>query len=696
MGIEDIDESLRCGRRGLRTRPGTLLLGSTGARLWADYLDEVPGFQGRLDFLHKCNIPLLFSVAPDLRTAPQPAEVQWRPSHLTMTQDWAGLHLHERKFITWDDCAVTVQSWTNNRAEAVVVRLATDDSWVGPDAYGEHELPGRMGLRLRMAVVSSDSRLWTGIRIDPGERLDVAVTAALGLHSEHSFEQLRARAAEICGSDHIVAAHVRSYAEWFANAPSFRSSDPLLDRTWDYRWFLLRHNLARPGIGQLPSLAMWEGRSHKMSKQPWNPGGWEFSKLIPLSSPLQLVDARWYGDPALGADILTSAASCQGSDGLLYAKTVDATFEYYCNFLGYAAAQYSALHGPDRVRAVLPALKKQVRSERALRTPGDDGLPVTTVHQRTGKEYQPSYWYFHGFADNPKDPATYTPLKRVDQAIYQYLNAIGVASLCAVLADADEDEFRKIAAETKDAVLRKQWDADTAFFYDLHYETDEKAMVRNVVGLYPWWAGITGDEHLSGIEKAFAADAFGTEWPLPSVSADSPAFAPSGGWNRQFLKGRNGCMWNGPTWPYTNSVALDAIGRTSLANGHRFDDLFADLLRKYCLLHFHQHDGRTPYLVEHYDSLTGEPISDEPDYLHSYLIDLIVRYVVGLQIEDNRVVLDPVDIGLDHFALSDVVAAGHRIAVTYRRGDGLRLIVDDVEVASAQSLSPLRSTLAVN
>ena len=31
-----IDELLKTGRRGLRTRPGTLLLGSTGARLWAE------------------------------------------------------------------------------------------------------------------------------------------------------------------------------------------------------------------------------------------------------------------------------------------------------------------------------------------------------------------------------------------------------------------------------------------------------------------------------------------------------------------------------------------------------------------------------------------------------------------------------------------------------------------------------------
>ncbi|HVX43264.1 MAG TPA: hypothetical protein VHC49_05250 [Mycobacteriales bacterium] len=689
MGIENIDEALHCGRRGLRTRPGSLLLGPTGARLWADYLDEVPGFQGQIDLVHKANIPLLFAVLPQLPATAPPAAVEWRPSLLTVDQDWNGLRLHERKFISWDDRAVSLQSWTNSRAEAVELRLGIDDTWMQRAEFlasGERELPGRGGLRVRMAVAGSDPRLWTGIRLAPGESYDVIVAAALGLDETDSFEQLTERVVETCRSgdlEQIAARQSAEYATWFSAAPSFTSSDPLLDRTWNYRWFLLRHNLARPGYGQLPEITMWEGRSHKMTKEPWNPGGWEFSKLIPLSSPLQLLDARWHADPDLGAGILRSAAATQDSDGLLHATTVDGTFSHYCNFLGFAAARYADVHGTERIQAALSVLKKQVQDERTLRAPGDDGLPVQPVHQLTGKEYQPSYWYFHDFPDDPKDPATYTPLKRVDQAIYQYLNAIGVAELCERLGDADGVEFRAIAAEIAHSILTKQWDEETDFFYDLHHRTDEKAMVRNVVGLYPWWAGITGAEHLPGLERAFTADAFGSPWPLPSVSVDSPAFAPAGGWNGQFLKGRNGCMWNGPTWPYTNSIALDAVGRQTLAHGHRYDGLFADLLHKFCLLHFHGHDGRTPYLVEHYDSLTGEPISDESDYLHSYLIDLVIRYVAGLRIEGGSIVVEPVDIGLDHFELSDVPVGGHRVTVTYRRGGDTRLIVDGTEIGGA-------------
>ena len=65
--------SLTLPARSLRTCPGRYLLGPSGARLSADVLDPVPGFRGRLDLIHKMNIPLLYWVeaGPD---APAPMQ----------------------------------------------------------------------------------------------------------------------------------------------------------------------------------------------------------------------------------------------------------------------------------------------------------------------------------------------------------------------------------------------------------------------------------------------------------------------------------------------------------------------------------------------------------------------------------------------------------------------------------------------
>jgi hypothetical protein len=670
-----IDELLKTGRRGLRTRPGSLLLGSTGARLWADYLDDVPGFGGALDFIHKLNMPLLFGIEHG-GAATVPSEVEWRPSHLTTRTEFGTLSLEEGRFISWEDEAVSIQRWHNDGHEPVVLRLKIDPEWVaveGATARGERRIDAH-GFTLRVVIKASQPALWTGVTIDPGATAEFVIAAAVGIAESDRWPALSAKAATAAATPGaaLLEKQVAAYQAFFDQVPDFASSSPVLDRLYTYRWYLMRHTLARPGLGPLDGSLFYEGRSHKMTKTPWAPVGWEFSKLIPLSTPMHLVEARWHHDPGLIDGLFGVLAGTQRADGQFDARTLTKTIHPYANFMGWGTYQYALAKGIDEnTRAALPLLKAQVLGEAEFLATGGDNLPIQQRHQLTGKEYQPSYWYFHGFPNDPFDQATYTPLKRVDRAIYQYLNARGVAGLCRLVGDVWATKFDQLADDIASDVLGKQWDAETAFFYDLHHATDEKAMVRNIVGFYPWWAGITGAEHLPGLLAALGPDEFDTPNPFPSVSPKCEVFQPGGSWKGQFFKGRNGCMWDGPTWPYTNSVVLDAIGKVSRGNGHKQDGLFSHFFWKYALLHFQQRDGVTPYLVEHYDSMSGEPISDEVDYNHSYLIDIIIRYVAGLEIgEGGEVTLDPVDIGLEHFALTNVKVGGERLEVRYSRTTG--------------------------
>lgn len=676
-----IDELLKTGRRGLRTRPGTLLLGSTGARLWADYLDGAPGFAGALDFIHKLNMPLLFGIEHDGGVATLPSDVEWRPSHLTTRTRFGQLSLEERKFITWEDEAVSIQRWRNDGTKPITLRLKLDSEWVGHDgsfARGERRIEAH-GFTLRTIIASSEPRLWSGFTLAPGASAEFVVAAAVGIAESDDWATLTAKASKAVATPGParLAEQQAAYQSFFDQVPHFASSSPVLDRLYAYRWFLMRHTLARPGLAPLDGALFYEGRSHKMSKTPWAPVGWEFSKLIPLSTPMHLVEARWHHDPHLIDGLFNVLARTQREDGQFDARTLTRTIHPYANFMGWGTYQYALARGlDDNTRAALPLLKNQVRGEAAFLATGGDTLPIQQRHQLTGKEYQPSYWYFHGYPDDPFDQATYTPLKRVDRAIYQYLNARGTAALCRLAGDPEAAEFDTLAEAISQDVLGKQWDATTAFFYDLHHATDEKAMVRNIVGFYPWWAEITGPEHLDGLLAALGPEEFDTPNPFPSVSPRCEVFQPGGSWKGQFFKGRNGCMWDGPTWPYTNSVVLDAIGKVSRGNAHAQDALFSHFFWKYALLHFQQRDGVTPYLVEHYDSMSGEPISDEVDYNHSYLIDLIIRHVAGLEIaEDGTVTADPIDIGLEHFSLSNVKAAGRDISIQFERGAGVRLSV---------------------
>jgi hypothetical protein len=681
-----VDDLLKTGRRGLRTRPGSLLLGPTGARLWADYLDERPGFVGAIDFIHKINMPLLFTVEHGLLAPPLPAEVEWRPSHLLVQGTIGTLRYEERKYITWEDEAVSLQSWHNDGQQPVTLRLDIDGDWIernGIVARGERYIEAH-DFSLRAEICASRPDLWDGLTLAPGESVDLIIVAAIGIADSDPWDSLAGKVASLVSqtSDQLLKTQIEAYQSWFDAVPHFSSSSPVLDRLYAYRWFLMRHTLARPGKAPLDGTVFYEGRSHKMSKTPWNPVGWEFSKLIPLSSPMHLIEARWHHDDSLCADLFRILESAQREDGQFDARTLNKIFHPYANFMGWASYQHAlakGLTGP--LEAALPMLKRQVRGEVQFLATGGDNLPIQQRHQLTGKEYQPSYWYFHDYPDDPFDPATYTSLKRVDRAIYQYLNACGVAALCRMAGDSDAETFQTLAASIADDILKKQWDAETAFFYDLHHATDEKAMVRNIVGFYPYWAGLTGNEHLPGMLAALGPEHFGTANPFPSVSPDCPAFQSGGSWKGHFFKGRNGCMWDGPTWPYTNSIVIDAIGKISRNSSHAFDALFSRFFWSYALLHFQQRDGETPYLVEHYDSLSGEPISDEPDYNHSYLIDIIIRQIVGLDLGDGgEITVDPIDIGLSHFSLENVRVQGRLISIRYSREDGL--VLDGLPVRS--------------
>ncbi|WP_199614061.1 MGH1-like glycoside hydrolase domain-containing protein [Paenibacillus alkalitolerans] len=704
MSTAPWDEQLRAGKKSLRTLPGSLLLGSTGARLWADYLDPAPGFSGRFDFIHKTNIPLLFTVDNNLTDSFEPCLTEWFPSHLFMEYEGSSLLYSEQKFITWDDCAVSCQTWTNRSGEDLVLRLRTFDHVF--NGNGENQLFGTFTIEhysfdIDAALAVSDEALLEQVRLKPGESKQFVVALSLGIRGKDRPELLGQRAAGYAlsrrSARRVLADYRQEYGKWFEKAPVFRSSDPLLDKTWAYRWFILRHNLADPQYGLLRYPLFYEGRSHKKGKTPFGKGGWEFSKLINLSVPLHITDAKWYHDPVYGEGALKNMKEGSGEDGLFCCMTVDTKMHSFANFSCWAAYQLFLVHrNTETMAELLPSMKMQIDSWKRLHGNERDELMIEYRHTRTGKEYQPSYWYFHNYPKNPKDPETYTYLKRVDRTVYHYLNTLGVAKLCEELGDPEAETYRSLAERIKQDILEKMWDGTTSFFYDLHHETDEKAFVKNIVGFYPVWAQLIDERYDGLIEHLFDDKEFHTKCPFPTVSADCPAYSKEGGWMGHFIKGRNGCVWDGPTWPYTNSIVLDALAKESKRRNHRFDRQFAYYLREFSFLHFFHRDLHQPGLVEHYNSATGEPLSDEHEYNHSFYIDLLISHVAGLSVAGDRLVLDPVDAGLDYFSLDNVKAAGLDIRVTYRRpgiragdsgiGEGYRLFVNDRLVFSNAGL----------
>lgn len=684
-----IDTILEGKRRRLRTNPEKVLMDASGLRLWADYLDVEPGFSGRIDFIHKINIPSLFRIRCSAVKEYEPSQITWKPSHITLSFEKEGIRLKERKFITIYDTAVSCMTWENtgNSPFTLFLELGTEDGSF-PTTYGK-----RLAVRLFCNGERIKEREWA---VSPGEKKDLCVAVQICLEEE--TERMESACGEIgkkfrSGKEGLDI-HIKEYQSWFDKTPEFISDNPVIDKTWAYRWFIFRHNMMEPGIGNLKERYFCEGRSHKMSKTPYKPEGWEFSKLIPLSVPMHLLDLRWYQDKEYGRSILHTMRDNQDETGEFHCARADGRGNPYANFFGWSVWQYYLVSGEKAfAQEALPVVKKQREAWKKVYGNEEDSLLIQYVHQLTGMEYQPSYWYFHDFPLDCRDEKKFTPLKRVDRNVYHYLNTLATAYLCGVCGDPEEERYRKEAEEIKKDILEKMWDGESGFFYDLHYQTDEKAYVKNIVGAFPFFAGITDENHVKCMETLFSEE-FDTGCPFPSVSKECKVFTPEGGWMGQFFKGRNGCIWDGPAWPYANSIILDGIGRESLAKGHEWDEEFGRYFMKFTRLHYYGGDGETPYLVEHYNSMSGECISDDVDYSHSYYIDLVVKYIAGISVYPGKIVVEPLDIGLEHFCLNNLTIQGHDIRVCLEKENRkLTVSVDGEERGNCEGLGRLEVIL---
>lgn len=692
MSIQ-IDKILHGKRRRLRTNPEKLLMNANGLRLWADYLDPEPGFSGRIDFIHKINIPALFRVQCSAITEYEPAEVEWEPSNILFQYEKDGVHLKEYKFITESDAAVSCMTWENQSEEVIEITVKTESvNGIFPTTFGE-ELAVQVfcnGQPLRQADHGEQS--W---KIPSGSVLKLCVAAQVCL----SWEQERMKDGcqiileRYTSADQAIRNQKNEYQAWFEQVPEFSSDQPLVDKTWAYRWYILRHNRMNPGIGNLKETFFSEGRSHKMTKTPYQPEGWEFSKLIPLSVPMHLLDLRWYQDKSYGTSILHVMRENQDEAGEFHCAKVNWQGNAYANFFGWSVWKYYLISG-NRTYAeeALPVVKKQIAGWRERYGNEQDVLLTQYVHQLTGMEYQPSYWYFHNFPDDCRDEKTFTPVKRVDRNVYYYLNLLGAANLCRVCCPNEETLYREAANEVRRAILADMWDEKTGFFYDLHYKTKEKAFVKNIVGVFPFFAGIADQNHRTCMETLLTEE-FDTPCPFPSVSTKCPVFTGEGGWKGHFFKGRNGCIWNGPAWPFANSMVLDGIGKASQKSNHEWDEVFQKYFMKFTKMHYYGGDGIAPYLVEHYNSLTGECISDDVDYSHSYYIDLVVRYLAGISVEEDQITIDPLDMGLQYFSLKDLWIRGYKVSVEWSREHILKVYVDDTLQAQRTGLGKLEISL---
>jgi hypothetical protein len=459
----------------------------------------------------------------------------------------------------------------------------------------------------------------------------------------------------------------RTWRSFFQSVPYFRCTDPYVERCYWYRWYGLRLNMVLPADYGHKYPCVFEGIN----------AGW-FRHAISYSAQVHARELRWSRDRSLAPGSVLNFLEAQRPNGEIPAA-LGAEFEppgakgmYHANW-GRVVRELYAIN-PDRnfLRAVYGPLVKYAQYFMKKRDREKSWLFDVVNQGETGQEYMSRYL----FADEQADRWGPLQLKGIDATVYAYELFRALAWAAGVLGQKREVRRWTAAADaTRSAVRKRMYDAGIKMFVDVQPGSMEKSPAKAAVGFYPFTTDIATAEHLDAIRDNLLNErVFWTEFPVVSTSMDDPTFSATGEW-----KGvRMNCPWSGRSWLMTSSHVAEALAEaaTKLDEGLRVKA--SELLRNLIHMTFIDRDPARPTSYEYYNPLTGQPcwFRGTDDYMHSYIADLILRYVAGLRPDaDGNLTVDPLPFGLKRLAVDNLRIRGHEVALDMIGGRG-RLTID--------------------
>ncbi|MCS6776553.1 MAG: trehalase family glycosidase [Chloroherpetonaceae bacterium] len=517
------------------------------------------------------------------------------------------------------------------------------------------------------------------LRVPSGGQEAITFGASVALRREDAVAHLRTDVA----SD-VVTQSRENWMRFFQSVPRFQCDDPYLERAYWYRWYGLRLLTVAVNAGRLPCPCVFEGIG-------------AFRAHISYSAQCHMRETAWMQNPGIAMGSLENflAHQTQGGPedgflpGHLYLWRRDRGF-YHTDWGGAALQVYALTGDREFVRRIYPGLARYAAYFDRVRDREQSGLYDVMDQGETGQEYMSRYLFVDPAAD------TWRPLqmKGVDATCYQYSLQRALAVFAALLGlPVEAAQWQEKAQRTREAVRTCMWDEKDRLFKDVHPETGALSPYKAAVGFYPFLTDIGHIEHLGAFRHLTDPGTFGTPYPVPASSVDDPCFDPQAEWKEK----RTGCPWNGRVWPMSTWHVIAATARAARTLHAELRPLAADLLLRFLRMLFHDGDSKRPNCYEHYNPYTGMPClyRGVDDYQHSCVVDLILREVVGVQVEDlleGTLVLDPLPVPVQWFRVEGLWIQGRQVDVAYDRTTGFTVWVD----GEARAHLPERAWVEVN
>jgi hypothetical protein len=540
-----------------------------------------------------------------------------------------------------------------------------------------------------------------------------------------------------------------AWREFISLVPHFECSDAMLTRYYWYRWYGLRLNSV-PAGGKYAAPGVTEGIAY-------------FRGVITYSLMCHINECKWLADPVLAQGCLRNHIAHQTKAGHfaghIYATQVNDKGFYHTDVGASVAALL--LHHPSaqfcaEIFKPLLRLLAYYTKER-----DSEGLSLFDVWDQyeTGQEFTSRY--FH--ADKKADLYGWEHklrLKGVDVTHYTYQLAQLLRELAQTLGEVKEvRRLADLAERIKGAVRQLLWDNERQFFFDYGVPQKKRSPYWTAVGFYPLLGNLASAEQARSAGLHLLAPAqggtgkFAAPWPTPTVPDGDPHFEADPLWRGE----RANCPWNGRVWPMVNSHIVDVLGELSAAEPQRYRPELARYLRRFVeMMHFEgraavsgrsveakpcfaqdskqaQHgcattgeemagtetyptdnaragsdarppkDFSRPNCFEHYHPFdgTGCEYRGIDDYMHSWVVDPLLKYTAGVRLTPSgpgldaaRLTVDPFPFGLSHLLLLNCHVHGHKLDVCFNRdrqgkdSPGYRVYLDGKLAFRAAEITP--------
>lgn len=532
--------------------------------------------------------------------------------------------------------------------------------------FYDHFSDGKLNNSIKISGISQDGLIYLAlhkkITLPPAGTHKIQSAMAYAKNDDDAAEQLN----RSLRHDDPIALSEKNWRRYFAGLPQFHCSDPLLTRYYWYRWYGLRlFTIQGGGESNYAYPAVCEGVSY-------------FRVPITYSAQCHILETRWMQNPEIAHGSLLNFINMQKEDGSfvghIYPNGVQTGGFYHANW-GKAVLAVDEIHSDlNFLEQAYHGLNRYVAYFDRERDKEESGLYDVVDQFETGQEFMSRYQAVDDRAD------TYgwinkIRLKGIDATVYLYELKKMLAALAGKLAkNGEQEKWEAGATKIKQAVLKLMWDADEEMFFDVNPLTMETTGVKAAVCFYPYFTDIVDVRHIPGLKRHLLnPNEFWTPWPVPATSADDQLFNPDAEWKGK----RHNCPWNGRVWPMTNSHIAEALATCAL----RFEDeelqsAAVTFITKFIrMMHFEdasgEKDSNRPNCYEHYHPFNGRAsvYRGVDDYQHSWVVDLILKYVAGIQPgKDGTVQLKPLDFGLEFLQVDNLLIKGKKYSIRLKNG----------------------------